>query len=92
MRVQIMTDMEGVSGIVVWEQVNGGEPMYEEGRRLYTEEINAAVRGAAAAGGDRNRGRGLSRRWRPLDLQLTCPRTARSPLRMGRTPHLEPLR
>ena len=50
MRVQIMTDMEGVSGIVAWEQVNGGEPMYEEGRRLYTEEINAAVRGAAAAG------------------------------------------
>ena len=50
MRVQIMTDMEGVSGIVAREQVNGGEPMYEEGRRLYTEEINAAVRGAAAAG------------------------------------------
>lgn len=50
MRVLIMTDMEGVSGIVVWEQVNGGEPMYEEARRLYTEEINAAVRGAKAGG------------------------------------------
>src|SRR5215469_13439623 len=50
MKVLIMTDMEGVSGIVVWEQVNGGAPMYEEGRRLYTEEINAAVRGAKAAG------------------------------------------
>src|SRR5919108_749546 len=50
MRVLIMSDMEGVSGIVVWEQVNGGAPMYEEGRRLYTEEINAAVRGARAAG------------------------------------------
>ena len=45
-----MADMEGVSGIVVWDQVNGGAPMYEEGRRLYTEEINAAVRGAKAAG------------------------------------------
>jgi D-amino peptidase len=42
--------MEGVSGIVRWEQVDGGSPMYEEGRRLYTEEINAAVRGARAAG------------------------------------------
>src|SRR5437867_1095142 len=52
MRVLIMTDMEGVSGIVVWEQVNGGAPMYEEGRRLYTEEINAAVRGAKGAGAD----------------------------------------
>src|ERR1700730_3973273 len=50
MRVLIMTDMEGVSGIVVWNQVSGGDPMYEEGRRLYTEEINAAVRGARAAG------------------------------------------
>src|ERR671916_58005 len=50
MRVLIMTDMEGVSGIVVWEQVNGGAPLYEECRRLYTEEINAAVRGAKAAG------------------------------------------
>lgn len=50
MRVLIMTDMEGVSGIVVWEQVSGGKPMYEEGRKLYTQEINAAVRGARAAG------------------------------------------
>jgi len=30
--------------------VNGGAPLYEEGRRLYTQEINAAVRGAKAAG------------------------------------------
>lgn len=52
MRVLIMSDMEGVSGIVDWQQVNGGAPMYEEGRRLYTEEINAAVRGAKAAGAE----------------------------------------
>jgi D-amino peptidase len=51
-RVQIISDMEGVAGIVKWEQVTGGEKMYEEGRRLYTEEINAAVRGAKAAGAD----------------------------------------
>jgi D-amino peptidase len=50
MRVLIMSDMEGVSGIVTWDQVGRGGSMYEEGRRLYTEEINAAVRGAAAAG------------------------------------------
>ena len=50
MRVLIMSDMEGVSGIVDWPQVNGGAPMYEEGRRLYTEEINAAVRGHPQAG------------------------------------------
>jgi D-amino peptidase len=49
-RVFIVSDMEGVSGIVKWEQTTGGKPMYDEGRRLYTEEINAAVRGARAAG------------------------------------------
>jgi D-amino peptidase len=49
-RVHIITDMEGVSGIVRGPQTHGGAPMYEEGRKLYTEEINAAVRGAKAAG------------------------------------------
>ncbi len=50
MKVHVISDMEGVAGIVRWQQVGGGEPMYDEGRRLYTEEINAAVRGARAAG------------------------------------------
>src|SRR5436190_1058505 len=50
MRVHIISDMEGVSGIVRWQQTIGGDPMYDEGRRLYTEEINAAVRGAKKAG------------------------------------------
>jgi D-amino peptidase len=51
-RVFVISDMEGVSGIVKWKQVIGGESLYEEGRRLYTEEINAAVRGAKQAGAD----------------------------------------
>src|SRR6266550_519562 len=50
MRVFIISDMEGVAGIVKWQQVTGGHAMYDEGRRLYTEEINAAVRGAKRAG------------------------------------------
>src|SRR5215217_973291 len=50
MKVHVISDMEGVSGIVKPEQTSGGDPMYDEGRRLYTEEINAAVRGAKAAG------------------------------------------
>ena len=49
-KVIVISDMEGVAGIVKWEQTSGGDPMYEEGRRLYTEEINAAVRGARAGG------------------------------------------
>ena len=50
MKVFIVSDMEGVAGVVKWQQVTGGHAMYEEGRRLYTGEINAAVRGAKAAG------------------------------------------
>jgi D-amino peptidase len=49
-RVHIISDMEGVAGIVKGEQVGAGKPLFEEGRRLYTEEINAAIRGAFAGG------------------------------------------
>src|SRR5213075_3349152 len=42
--------MEGVAGIVKWQQTTGGEKPYDEGRILYTEEINAAARGAKDAG------------------------------------------
>ena len=50
MRVHIISDMEGVGGIVKGDQTNAGRPMFEEGRKLYTGEINAAIRGAKAAG------------------------------------------
>jgi D-amino peptidase len=50
MKVFIITDMEGVAGITTWEQVDGGTAMFMEARGLYTEEINASVRGAFAAG------------------------------------------
>ena len=50
MRVFIITDMEGVAGITNWASVDAGAPLYDEGRTLYTEEINAAVRGARAGG------------------------------------------
>ena len=49
-RVHIISDMEGVAGIVKFEQTEGGHAMYAEGRKLYTEEINAAVRGARSGG------------------------------------------
>ena len=50
MKVHVISDMEGVGGIVKSQQTNAGEAMFEEGRKLYTGEINAAVRGAKAAG------------------------------------------
>jgi len=52
-KVFIVSDMEGVAGVVKWQQTDGSkaDPAYHEARKLYTEEINAAVRGAKAAGG-----------------------------------------
>jgi D-amino peptidase len=51
-KVFVVSDMEGVAGIVKWEQTDGvkGSVAYHEARELYTEEINAAVRGARTAG------------------------------------------
>jgi D-amino peptidase len=50
-RVHVISDIEGVAGIVKWAQTGGeNSTLYHEGRKLYTEEINAAVRGAKAAG------------------------------------------
>lgn len=42
--------MEGISCITRWEQVSANAPAYAEGRALYTEDVNAAVRGAKKAG------------------------------------------
>ena len=50
MRIHVISDIEGVAGIVKRAQTSGDQPLYHEGRRLYTEEINAAVRGAKKAG------------------------------------------
>ena len=52
MRVFVISDMEGVAGVSKWEQVDGGQSLYEQARPLYTQEINAAVRGAFSAGAD----------------------------------------
>jgi D-amino peptidase len=50
-RVHVISDIEGVAGLVKWGQTGGeSSTLYHEARTLYTEEINAAVRGAKAAG------------------------------------------
>ncbi len=53
MKVYIMTDMEGVAGVANFDDFTGPEGRYyETGRRLCTEEVNAAVRGCLEAGAD----------------------------------------
>jgi D-amino peptidase len=52
MKVFISADMEGVAGIVDWEQCRTGGAGYDVGCRLLLGEVNAAIEGAVAAGAD----------------------------------------
>lgn len=50
MKILIAADMEGITGVVHWDQVNAQHSEYERFRRLMTQDVNAAVRGACAGG------------------------------------------
>ncbi len=52
MKLLIAVDMEGITGVVTWDHVTPTHPEYQRFRRLMTEDVNAAVRGAAEAGVD----------------------------------------
>lgn len=49
-KVYISVDMEGISGISGDDQVDAGGAEYGRSRKLMAEDLNAAVRGALAAG------------------------------------------
>jgi D-amino peptidase len=50
MKILIAADMEGVTGVVHWDQVNTSHPEYGRFRRLMTGDVNAAIRGAFEGG------------------------------------------
>lgn len=50
MKILIAADMEGITGVVHWDQVNTTHSEYQRFRRLMTADVNAAVRGAFEAG------------------------------------------
>ncbi len=52
MKILIAADMEGITGVVNWDQVYPGRPEYPRFQKLMTGDVNAAVRGAFAAGAD----------------------------------------
>jgi D-amino peptidase len=50
MKILIAADMEGISGVTTWDQVTAGHFEYARFRRIMTEDVNAAIRGAFEAG------------------------------------------
>lgn len=50
MKLLIIADIEGVAGVATRPQCILGNPEYQNARRLMAEEVNAAARGATAAG------------------------------------------
>lgn len=52
MKILIATDMEGITGVTTWDQVTPGHPEYARFRKLMTQDVNAAIRGASDADAD----------------------------------------
>jgi D-amino peptidase len=52
MKILIAVDMEGITGVTTWEQVTPGHEEYTRFRRLMTQDVNAAIRGAFEAGAE----------------------------------------
>ena len=52
MKILIAVDMEGITGVTTWEQVTPGHAEYARFRKLMTQDVNAAIRGACEAGAD----------------------------------------
>src|SRR5512147_2278239 len=50
MKILIAADMEGITGVTHWDQVNPNHAEYSRFRTLMTGDVNAAIRGAFAGG------------------------------------------
>ena len=50
MKILIAVDMEGISGVVNWDQVDPGNSEYTRFRKTMTDDVNAAIRGLLDSG------------------------------------------
>src|SRR5215211_1550549 len=50
MKILIAVDMEGITGVTTWNQVTPGHAEYMRFRKLMTQDVNAAIRGACEVG------------------------------------------
>ncbi|MFH8339091.1 M55 family metallopeptidase [Streptomyces sp. AM6-12] len=86
MRVYVSADMEGITGLVDADDVQPGGRDYERGRSMMAEDVNAAVRGALAAGARDvlvNDAHGPMRNLRPDDLHPAARLVRGKPKPMG---------
>jgi D-amino peptidase len=49
-KILIAVDMEGISGVTNWDQVNQDHPEYTRFRAIMTDDVNAAIAGAIEGG------------------------------------------
>jgi len=49
-KILVAADMEGISGVVHWDQTDAQHSEYARFRKLMTADVNAAIRGACDAG------------------------------------------
>jgi D-amino peptidase len=52
MKILVAADMEGISGVVHWDQVDAKHSEYARFRKLMTGDVNAAIRGAYEGSAD----------------------------------------
>ena len=52
MKILIAADMEGITGVTNWNQVDPAHAEYPRFRRLMTSDVNAAIRGVCTSGID----------------------------------------
>ena len=85
-KVYISADMEGISGIVGDDQVSAEGAEYGRSRKLMAEDVNAAIRGALAAGATEivvNDSHGSQRNLLPEDLDPSARLISHSFKRLG---------
>ena len=87
MKILIAADMEGISGVVHWDQVDYKQSDYARFRKIMTAEVNAAIRGAFDGGAEQvivadGHGRGRNILIEELDRRARLNSSGPSPLSM----------
>lgn len=49
-KLYISVDMEGITGVIHWDETGGNNPDYQYFRKIMTDEVNAGIEGALAKG------------------------------------------